>query len=203
MLFAVLLALLCLAGVRVANEADAAVEDGRLAEERQEPDRAVDHYRRAAKWALPVIGQQEFALSRLLAIAHDAEVQGRTELALRGYRGVRSAILGSRSGLPLDEARLGLANKRLSALMTFRGGPQNGTMAESKAGLGLDVLQRKPGADRGWAALAVLGLLCFLWGAQRLVESSATSSQRLQSRAASTVLLSGGFALFVAGLFAA
>lgn len=107
-----------LLGLRVAWEgraelmaADQAAAAGRV-------DLEIVHLGRAARWRVPIAGSDEAAIERLLAIGAASEGEAATvSTALVAYREARSALWATRIGSAADGAALGLANRRIAALM--------------------------------------------------------------------------------------
>ncbi len=91
--------------------ADEAAAAGRV-------DLEIVHLGRAARWRVPIAGHDEAAIARLLAIG--AATEGREaswQTALAAYREARAALLVTRVGAVGDGEALGLANRRIAALM--------------------------------------------------------------------------------------
>ncbi len=139
-------------------EADRAASAGEL-------EIAVTHYRRAARWYLPIQPYADRALERLMEIGAEAERDGDRALALAGYRSVRAALMSSRSLWIPDAERLHVADERIAALMASGDVPAlDAHLSEAaRAEAYLEMLETDRDPVTGWALLALLGFL--LWGA--------------------------------------
>jgi hypothetical protein len=72
---------------------------------------------RACRWYLPVFGAQDKAMTRLLEMARQQDLQGRQSDALRTYEGVRTAVWSTRwlfftNVEALEEANAGIGRIR-------------------------------------------------------------------------------------------
>lgn len=144
--------------------ADEAAAAGRV-------DLEVAHLGRAARWRAPLLGHDEDALARLMAIAAASEedVEGRGTLtALLAYREVRSALLATRAWGVADPATYAAANAKIAAMMAaqeqlFETDLSGGGAAEEHHA---QLLERSGDRKIPWSLLA--GLLAALAGAAAL-----------------------------------
>lgn len=141
-----LLALLCAvivltaAATRAVVAGRAALADGDAALRRNDPAAAIVHWRRAARWYVPLAGTTADALSRLSTLAAAAETRGDTATAQAAWLAVRTAVISLR-GLtaPHDELRR-RADARLAVLLATPDNPSAGATADARARYHLDVL---------------------------------------------------------------
>jgi hypothetical protein len=103
--------------VRVVTSSRAELEQGNRMRAAGQPEAAVVHYRRAARWYAPGSPYGVEALSRLGEIGREAEEAEDEELALSAWRAVRAAILSTRSFYTPERRRLEAANARIADLM--------------------------------------------------------------------------------------
>ena len=142
------------------READRARASGAL-------EVAVNHYRRAARWYLPIQPFADEALDRLLEIGDEAEEREDRVLALASFRSVHAAIMSSRSAWIPDAERLERADARIAALMASGEVPavDAGLAEDERAALYLSMLEEDRDPALGWALLALLGFFSWVVGA--------------------------------------
>lgn len=123
---------------------------------------ALVHARRAAVLYAPGAPHTEAAYARLVAIAVGSEATGRPEMAERGWRAVRGAILETQHVWVPRHSLLLRANRRLAVLQTPAGTPDS----EPRRAQGSEPvaeLSQNPAPRLGWTLILVSGLS--LWSA--------------------------------------
>lgn len=96
-------------------------------------DKAITHYRRAARWYAPGNPYVTRSLDRLWELGRQAEAKGDVATALTCYRSMRGAILGARSFYTPHAERLDPVNRRIARLMAAQ---QTDLEARREAGRG-------------------------------------------------------------------
>lgn len=182
------------------READAARSGGDLAT-------AVTHYRRAARWHLPIQPYADQALDHLFEIGADAEASGDRRLALAAYRSVHGAIMSARSLWVPDAGRLHQADERIAALMAEADVPTVDAhlSEEGRAELYLAMLEEDRDPALGWALLALLGFFTWVLGAYGVLTRALDRDDRFidgELRKWGTAFVVG-MGLFVLGLMLA
>ncbi len=165
---------------------------------------AVVHYRRAARWYAPGNPYSAEALARLGAVGREAEEAGDTELALSAWRGVRAAVLSTRSFYTPHEDRLAAANGRIAALMASLPPPPIDA-GKSEAELRREHLALLSSATQpsvAWTIVLLLGFAAWVGGAFAFVTRAIDDEDRLvpgQARRWGTLVIVG-LGLFVVGM---
>lgn len=165
---------------------------------------AITHYRRAARWYLPVNPYADAALDALSAIGEEAEASGDLSLALSAHRSVRAAIEGSRSFYVPNRARLGRADEHIASLMArVEVPPVDATRTEDeRRALHLALLREDRDPSVLWALVALLGLAAWIAGALLFGARALDENDRIVGKEARRwgTLFVAGFCLFVLGL---
>ncbi len=122
-------------------------------------DAAIVHYRRAAKWYAPGNPWSTEALEALRQLAATAEADGETERALAAWRGVRGAILATRSFYVPHPERLAEADAHLADLMASLPPPpiDADKSRDQLRAEHLALLRDVPRPHVGWTLLALIG----------------------------------------------
>ncbi|MCB9614805.1 MAG: hypothetical protein H6721_05170 [Sandaracinus sp.] len=130
-------------------------------------DAAIVHYRRAAKWYAPGNPWSTEALEALRTLGATAEAEGETERALSAWRGVRGAILSTRSFYVPHPERLAEADAHLADLMASLPPPpiDADKSVEQRRAEHLALLRDVPRPHLGWTLLALLGFAAWVGGA--------------------------------------
>jgi hypothetical protein len=92
-----IIAVLALLFGRVASEAREELAAARAYRHDDRPDRAIEHYRRSIRWALPLSPYQAEAVSELESLAKELEAEGDTDLALLAWRSLSGGIAATRT----------------------------------------------------------------------------------------------------------
>lgn len=150
------------------------------AERASQSDDRIMHLRRAARWRAPLSPYPRTALDELRELALKANDPA---LALSAWEGIRGALLGSRVWSVPHPDRLREANRHIAAL---RSGAVEGENYDKQVA----ALERVRGPNPLWSTAALFGLGLWVAGGFLL-----PSRRRL-----GWSLVSGGLALFVAGL---
>lgn len=163
----VVLVVILVLSVKVLGSSRAELREADRARQSGELEIAVSHYRRAARWYLPIQPFADEALDRLLEIGDEAEASGDRVLALASFRSVRAAIMSSRSAWIPDGERLARADARIAALMASGEVPAvDAALSEDeRAALYLAMLEEDRDPVLGWALLALLGFFSWVAGA--------------------------------------
>ena len=190
--------------VRVVTSAKAELEIATRHDKEGDVEAAVVHYRRAARWYAPLSPFHVQALSALDRIARQAEQKGDVELALSAYRGVRSAILSTRSFYVPERGRLRAADKRIAALMAGLPPPQMdaGKSREQIELEHLALLEHDPDPKLGWTLVLLLGFGAWVGGAFAFTLRAIDAEDRFIGAQALRwgAVIVVGFALFVLGM---
>lgn len=163
----ILVVVLVVLSVKVIVSSRAELDRARRAETAGELEVAVTHYRRAARWHLPVQPWADEALDALMAIGEAAEERGDAVLALASYRSAHAAIMSTRHLWVPDRERLHRADERIAHLMaTGEVPPVDARRSEAeREALYLEMLEEDRDPALGWSLLALLGFLLWLAGA--------------------------------------
>lgn len=123
-------------------------------------DTAIETYGRAARWYLPFSPCHARARRQLLQMGRMAEAQGRDDIALKAYRELRGAVLGTRWLITPDHDLLDEADIAIARLMHRQDLAQRGEAALSEE-KHLELLRRDSSPNPWLSAIAVL--LFFAW----------------------------------------
>ena len=142
------------------SRGDVALEAGRI-------DEAIGHWRRAARWYVPLAPHVGTAYERLEDTAKKAGAAGDQRVALSAWRGIRSSIMATRSFYTPHGERLENANAQIAALMASLEGAaaDPGKSEAQRAQWHKDLLDRPVGPSVGYSILAIVGFLVWLVGA--------------------------------------
>jgi len=195
---------LALVAVRVVLASSAELSEGDRFRAAGEPDAAVVHYRRAARWYVPGSPTVVAALDHIAAIARRAEREGDPERALGAYRAIRGAILSTRSFYTPHRDRLEAANRRIAALVAAQEpAPIDAAKSEEERRREhLALLSAPVGPSVPFTLLLLIGFFTWVVGAFRLASRGFDEEDRLVRAEALRWggLAGGGFLLFVLGM---
>ena len=196
----------CLAVVvtRAVWQGRGALDAGDRALEGKDSEEAIRHWRRAARWYVPLSPHVSDAYDRLEALAALAEKQGDLRTALAAWQGVRGSILATRSFYTPHEDRLEPANRKIADLMTrLDTTPPVDMTPEKLAAWHYELLARDESPSVGWSVLAVLGFLVWIGGGVLFAMRGVTAEDRLERRPAITagVLVMAGLVVWLVGLY--
>ncbi|MDH5493989.1 MAG: hypothetical protein OEY14_18710 [Myxococcales bacterium] len=172
-----------------------------------DPDAAIVHYRRAARWYAPGSPYPSRALDRLAQLARQAEEASDEERALAAWRSIRASILSTRSFYIPNGERLREADARIAALMAELPAPPIDA-GKSRAQLEaehLELLSAPVGPSVGWTLLLLLGFFGWVGGGFAFAARAFDAEDRLLRGPALRWggLILAGFALFALGLLMA
>lgn len=163
----VVLVMILVLSVKVLVSSRAELADADRASSAGELETAVTHYRRAARWYLPIQPYADRALERLMEIGAQAETDDDSALALASYRSVRAALMSSRSLWIPDRDMLHRADEHIASLMARSDVPALDAhlSEEARAETYLAMLETDRDPAAGWALLALLGFALWILGA--------------------------------------
>jgi len=163
----IVLVMILVLSVKVLVSSRAELADADRASSAGELETAITHYRRAARWYLPIQPYADRALDRLMEIGAAAETDEDPVLALASYRSVRAALMSSRSLWIPDSDRLHQADERIAELMARSEVPAVDAhlSEEARADTYLAMLETDRDPAAGWALLALLGFGLWILGA--------------------------------------
>ena len=216
----VLVASICLGVVvtRAMWQGQSALADGDAAMERGDVREAINRWRRAARWYVPLAGHVDTAYDRLEELAKTAENRGDRTTALMAWRGVRSSIMATRSFYTPYADRLEPANRRIAALMAreeaenpplVQSGDPPTSEAQSSApgGVGSEswhyqLLTRDNSPSVFWSIVALLGFAMWVAGGLLFALRGVTADDRLVPRMAAYagILIAAGLLVWMTGL---
>jgi multidrug efflux pump subunit AcrA (membrane-fusion protein) len=201
---AIAVLLLGVVGIRVASSARSELDAARLAADGGDLDRALVHYRRAARYYLPGSPYHVQALERLDALGRAAEADANTDRALGAYRAIRGSILATRSFYVPERARLEAADQRIAALMAQEPPPgmDAGKSKEQLRAEHLALLTAAPDPKLGWTLALLAGFAAFVGAAFAFSVRAIDDRDRFVKVEAQRwgALIVVGFALFALGL---
>ncbi len=190
--------------VRVITSSSSELAEGDRFSAAGELDAAVVHYRRAARWYAPGSPYVTAALERLREIATESEREGELELSLAAWRGVRSAIMSTRSFYVPHPERLAIANAHIAELMAAQEPPpiDADKPREQIRAEHLELLEATPGPSVGWTLVLLIGFASWVGGAFAFASRALDEEDRLVRPAALRygALIVLGFTLFVVGM---
>ncbi len=177
---------------------------GERAPRAERTTRAVEHYRRALRWSLPLDPVADEAIASLESIARASEAEGDQGIALLAWRSLAGGLAARRSlyaGAHPDRER---AKNEIARLMS-----QTETAAID-AGLGQErlasehrsLLERLPSPDPLWATVLVVGFALWLASLLLLIGRGFDSEGKPRRPALRAPLWGAlaGFVSFVLGL---
>lgn len=190
--------------IRVVTSSKAELDVGDSRRRSGDIEAAIVHYRRAARWYAPFSPFHVHALMALENLAAYAEQRGDVELALSGYRAIRSATLSTRSFYQPEEARLNVANRHIAALMAGLPAPpmDAGKSKEQLEREHLALLNANPDPKLGWTFVLLFGFAAWIAGAFAFTLRAIDDDDRFVRREALRwgAVIVAGFALFVLGM---
>ncbi len=193
--------------VRVIGASRAELDAARAVDGRGDTALAISHYRRAARWYVPLSPYDEQALARLAEIGAEAEGEGDTELALSAWRSIRAATLGSRSFYVPHEERLREADRHIAALMARLPPPPIDVRrsVEEREAAHLALLEAEVGPRPLPSLVALLGLGTWIVAAFLFATRAFGEDDELVPKEARRwgAVFSLGLALFALGLWLA
>lgn len=165
---------------------------------------AITHYRRAARWYLPVNPWADAALDALDEIGVEAEASGDLALALSAHRSIRAAIQSSRSFYIPNRARLDRADEHIASLMARVEVPPVDAVrtVSERTSLHLALLREDRDPSVAWALVALLGLGAWVLAALVFASRGLDEEGRViggEARRWGTLFVAG-FCAFVLGL---
>ena len=191
-------------GARVIHSAQTELSDARLAAEGGDLDRALVHYRRAARYYVPGSPYHVHALERLDLLGRGAEAEGNVDRALAAYRAIRGSILATRSVYVPERERLEAADQRIAALMAAQPAPgmDAGKSKEQLRAEHLALLTASPDPNLAWSLVLLLGFAAFVGGAFAFSMRAIDDRDRFVTLEARRwgALIVVGFGLFAVGL---
>ncbi|MSP26682.1 MAG: hypothetical protein EXR75_16360 [Myxococcales bacterium] len=167
------------ARVIVAGESE--LERSTRALEAGDAHEAVVCARRAARWYAPGAPHVSSAYRRLIALARQAELHRRREIALLAWSAVRSAALETRWLVTPHHADLALAEleiARINALPVHDRGP----LADSRVRAELEAMRRHEPPRAGWVVALVGGLATMATALVLFAKSAASAGGRIELR---------------------
>ena len=128
---------------------------------------AIHQWRRAARWYVPLASHVDTALTRLEKIARSAREGGDQTTALAAWRGMRSAVMATRSFYTPNHERLTLANQQIAELMAaLEGAAADPTRTEpERVAWHLNLLERPVGPSVVFSLVAIVGFVMWIGGA--------------------------------------
>lgn len=193
--------------LRVVTSAASELRAGDAARARGEPELAVMHYRRSARWYAPASPYHVRALDALATIGAEAAAQGDSELALSAERAVRAAILSARSFYTPEQERLARANEHIAALMASLPAPpiDAGKSREVLRREHLALLAEDNAPDVFWTLVLLSGFVAWVGGAFVFTVRAIDAEDRwiVPEVKRWGAVIGAGFALFVVGMLLA
>ena len=191
--------LLAVLSVRIVSASGAELARGDRLRARGDVDSAILAYRRAARWYAPGNPSSTEALDRLAAVARASAEAGDLDTSLAAWRGLRGAILSTRSLWIPHPERLARAEEAIALAMAERAGPTERaeTRSRARAQLALPDRPRLP-----WTVLLLLGWLAWTGGAFAFARWALDEEDRPRARQAQlwgTVVVLG-FGCWVIGM---
>lgn len=200
----VLAGLFALISARVVWSARAELHEAEQLIAAHDPDAAIVHLRRAARWYAPLSPFHVRALERLRELGQAAEQAGETDRALSAYRALRGAILATRSTYVPERAQLEAANQRIAALMAKQDPPgmDAGKSERQRYEEHLALLTPIPGPSVFWSCVLLGGFVCWVGAAFALSIRGLDGEERWVPRECKRwgSLIVIGFSLFVLGM---
>lgn len=196
----------CLAVVvtRAVWQGRGAIDDGDRALAAGDGEEAIRHWRRAARWYVPLAPHVTDAYERLEGLAALAEKKGDLRTALAAWQGVRGSILATRSFYTPEEERLAPANRKIAGLMSrLDPSPPAGMTREQLTAWHQELLDRDESPSVAWSLLAGLGFLVWIGGGVLFALRGVSAEDRLVRRPAITagVLIMAGLVVWLVGLY--
>jgi hypothetical protein len=114
-----IIAVLALLFGRVASESRDELDAARAYRQDDRSDRALEHYRRSIRWALPLSPYHAEAVSELESLAMELEVEGDTELALLAWRSLSGGLAATRTFYSGSQPARERANDQIARLLAM------------------------------------------------------------------------------------
>lgn len=199
-------------------EGRSALHDGDAAAARGEPRAAIEAWRRAARWYVPLAPHVGAAYGRLERMAGDAEVHGDRVTALEAWRAVRSSALATRWVVTPHADAKARADQRIAALMAEEpvwgqpvpagedpsrlAAPDAGATPAARQAFYAAQLARDGAPSLGWVVVALIGFAAWLGGCVRFALRALDPDDRLVRRVAAEAgaLVLVGLLVWVVGL---
>lgn len=178
-------------------EGRSALHDGDAAAAHGDTGAAIDLWRRAARWYVPLAPHVDDAYDRLEAAAVEADRRGQTETELAAWRGIRSSVLATRWLITPHADRLARADQRIASLMGSQPGSSGGEAFY------LEQLRREDAPSLPWVVVALGGFGLWIGGCAHFVRRGLDAEDRLIRRAASASggMVVIGLVVWVVGLY--
>ncbi len=139
-----------------------ALERGNEAMEQKDAKSAIRHWRRAARWYLPLAPHVAAAYDKLRGLAKQAEENKDRETALSAWTAIRSSSLATRHVTSPYSDRRAEADTHIATLMANWERELGSTQpAEARVAWHYAALQKNYMPSVGWSIVALLGLA--LW----------------------------------------
>ncbi len=199
-----ILALLALLLGRVASESRAELAAARGHREEGRSARAIEHYRRAIRWAFPLSPYRAEAISELESLAGELEAGGDLNGALLAWRSLSGGIAAGRTLYSGPNPARENANDQIARLMALdRSASIDASLsAEQLAADHRRLLSDEIAPDPFWGALLLLGMAVWIGALVLLARSGFDSAGRFQWAGARGPLWGAliGFASLALGL---
>jgi hypothetical protein len=104
---------------RVASESREELEAANAFRHDGRPGRAIEHYRRSIRWALPLSPYHAEAISELESLAKELEAEGDTDLALLAWRSLSGGIAATRTLYSGSDPARENANDQIARLLAL------------------------------------------------------------------------------------
>ncbi len=149
------------ASARIVHESTTELTAAREALQVDQPMRAVEHYRRAMRWKLPLSPYPRRAAQSLEALAQQLEGQGRVEEAMLAWRSLAGSAAATRSIFAPTDPMIEKASRALLRLSQTRGPGEPVTASvvrrEAKP-------MRAPAPHPWWSTCLLLGFATWVGG---------------------------------------
>lgn len=168
------------------------------------PKDAIRHWRRAARWYLPLAPHVESAYDRLRSLGQSAESEGDTQTAIAAWTGIRSSVRATRSIYTPFPERLEEADRHIADLMVrweVELG-QSADVAPSRVDWHLKLLKIDHMPSTSWSIIALLGLALWIGGGFAFALRGVDAQDQLVPKAAaySGVMVVIGLLVWLTGL---
>lgn len=193
--------------VRALWQGRSALESGDTAMSAGIPKDAIRHWRRAARWYLPLAPHVETAYDRLRALGQKAESEGDTQTAIAAWTGIRSSVRATRSFYTPYPERLQEADLHIADLMV-RWEVELGQSSEPSAervDWHFKLLKIDHMPSTGWSIIALLGLALWIGGGFAFALRGVDAQDKLVPKAAaySGMMVGIGLLVWLTGLYLA
>jgi len=202
-------------------EGRSALHDGDEAAQRGDTDAAIEGWRRAARWYVPVAPHVGAAYDRLERMAAQAEAHGDRLVALEAWRAVRSSALATRWVVTPHADRKARADAHIARLMaeepvwgqpvpegadpTRLAAADAGATPADREAFYAKQLARDDAPSLAWVIVALIGFGVWLGGCVRFARRALDAEDRLVRRVAieAGALVLVGLVVWVVGLYQA